>query len=489
MTRVTTTSGPVVGREKAGVFLFAGVPYAAPPVGALRFRAPLPHVGWKEPLECRRFGAAAPQVSTGGMTDPSPVRWSEDCLTLNIQTPSLDDGRRPVLFWIHGGGYRTGQGAIPWYNGAAFCRNGDVVVVSINYRLGALGFTDLSALDGSYATSGVNGTLDQIAALKWVRDNIDRFGGDPEKITIAGESAGGFSVATLLANPQCQGLFRGAIAQSGAGHHTLPPAAGRVVGEHFLRALGADSIAAAHAASVDDILTAQSTVIRELEARAGFVNGLGLPVSPFYPVHGNAVISQAPIDAIRGGAGRDIALLTGTNQDETTLWGYGKVDEARLQQAADGLNAAIPLAVHRRLTPQASAEELLIALTTEHMFRIPAIRLAEARAQQGASTWMYLFKWRSQAAGGRFGATHALEIPFAFNNLGQPGVPAFLGPGEPPQGLADHMHEAWIRFIRSGDPGWAPYDLAARTTYVFADTSAPSVDPESAIRQAWEGLR
>ena len=489
MSIVQTTSGPILGREKGGVFLFAGVPYAAPPVGNLRFRAPEQHPGWSEPLEARKFGPAAPQVSSGGLTDRAPVRWSEDCLTLNIQTPALDDGRRPVLFWIHGGAYRTGQGAIPWYSGTSFCRNGDIVVVSINYRLGALGFTDLSMLGREFASSAVNGTLDQIAALEWVRDNIDRFGGDPAKVTIAGESAGGFSVGTLLANPRCTGLFRGAIPQSGAGHHTLPTDCGRVVGEQFLQTLNADNSLRVEAAGVDEILAAQVKVIGQLEASEGFVNRLGSTVSPFYPVHGNTFIPEAPIEAIRKGAGHTVAVLLGNNQDETTLWGYGKVDENKLARAVSSYAAHAPLAAYRSTHPGATAEALLIALTTDHMFRIPAVRLAEARATLGSPTWMYLFAWRSRANGGKLGATHALEIPFAFNNLNQPGVKLFLGDGGNPQSVADTMHAAWTRFIRSGNPGWDAYDLVRRATFVFDDRSRLELDPGAETRRAWEGVR
>ena len=201
MTIAQTAQGAVQGREKDSVLLFAGIPYAAPPVDNLRFRAAQPHESWSSVRPALKFGPAAPQIASGGMTDSASVRWSEDCLTLNIATPALDDRARPVLVWIHGGGYRTDQGAIPWYNGSSFALAGDIVVVSINYRLGALGFADLSRFGEAYETSGINGTLDQITALLWVRDNIGNFGGDPAKITIAGESAGGFSVCTLLGSP------------------------------------------------------------------------------------------------------------------------------------------------------------------------------------------------------------------------------------------------------------------------------------------------
>ena len=175
MSIVETTTGPIEGREKDGTLLFAGIPYAAPPVGERRFKAAVAHDSWQEVRAAKRFGAAAPQIATGGMTDSAQVRWDEDCLTLNISTPAADGAKRPVLFWIHGGGYRTGQGAVPWYAGTRFAAQGDIVVVSINYRLGALGFTDLTHLGPDYATSGVNGLQDQIFALQWVHENIERF--------------------------------------------------------------------------------------------------------------------------------------------------------------------------------------------------------------------------------------------------------------------------------------------------------------------------
>ncbi|MDA1074370.1 MAG: carboxylesterase/lipase family protein [Proteobacteria bacterium] len=484
----STTRGPIIGREKEGVLLFAGIPYAAPPIGGLRFHAPLAHAPWSEPKDTRKFGPAAPQVATGGMTDAVSPRWSEDCLTLNIQTPALD-GSRPVLVWIHGGAYRTGQGATPWYNGTSFATNGDIVVVSINYRLGALGFTDLSRFGSEFATSGVNGTLDQITALMWVRDNIAGFGGDPSKVTIAGESAGGFSVSTLLGCPAAQGLFRAAIPQSGGAQHTLPEQAGEIVADAFLAAVGVDTAEGLQAIDVDEILRAQSQVIADLEGGVGSNNKLGVAVSAFYPVVGNRILSQSPIDAIRQGVGASIPVLTGWNKDETTLWGYGKVDEAKLERFADNLGATAALQVYREQRPDASANDLLIALTTDHMFGIPAIRLAEARAGAPASTWMYCFCWESRAMNGRLKATHALEIPFAFDNLSRPGVDAFIGDGPLPQEVADVMHQTWIRFIREGNPGWQPYSEPDRVVMCFDTESELRNDPRAAERQAWSGLR
>ena len=479
-----TASGQVQGREKSGVLLFAGIPYAAPPVEGRRFRAAQPHERWSGVREARKFGPAAPQVATGGMTDPAPVRWDEDCLTLNVQTPGLDDAGRPVLVWIHGGGYRNGQGAVPWYNGARFAAHGDIVAVTINYRLGALGFTDLSRFGPEFATSGVNGILDQIAALEWVCDNIAGFGGDPTKVTIAGESAGGFSVATLLGSPRAEGLFRGAIPQSGAAQHVLPKPAGDVVADRFLDALGVDGPVGLEAASVDAVLEAQGAVIDALDRRPGLQTKLGVPVSTFYPTVGSDVLPEPPLDAIRVGLSAGVAVLAGSNRDETTLWGYGEVDAVRVERTAQTLGGPRLLETYRRTRPGASAQELMTAITTDHMFRIPAIRLAEAR---GANTWLYQFNWRSRVA--HLGATHALEIPFAFDNLHQPGVAAFVGAGPSPQHVADAMHGAWTRFVRAGDPGFPPYSLGRRETMVFDDVSTLVEDPAGEERVAWDGLR
>jgi para-nitrobenzyl esterase len=491
MQRITvdTLSGPLEGRSKEDTFLFAGVPYAAPPVDDLRFKAPRPHATWSEPRQAFKFGPAAPQVATGGMTDAQPVRSSEDCLTLNIATPACDGGKRAVLFWIHGGGYRTGQGSIPWYNGAAFAKNGDIVTVSINYRLGALGFADLTHFGADFKTSNVNGTLDQIAALTWVKDNIARFGGDPAKITIAGESAGGFSVATLLGCDSANRLFQRAIPQSGAAHHTLPKDAAEQTTERFLSDLGINNAVGVLAASTEQILEAQTRTLASLETGAGVTNKLGTPVSPFYPAHGTELLPQASIDAIASGSGSDVAVLTGTNKDETTLWGYGEVDAAKLDRIADAYGASATIDAYRATNQEASPEDILIALTTDHMFRIPAIRLAEARQSHSAETWMYLFNWQSRAFEGRLKATHALEIPFAFDNLSRAGVDAFIGPGERPQHVAQVMHQAWIDFVNEGDPGWAAYNSVERATMVFDDESAVQNDPAGAERAAWDGIR
>lgn len=491
MTIVETTSGPIEGREKDGTLLFAGVPYAAPPIGEARFKAARPHESWTEVRPAKRFGPAAPQTAAGGLTASATVRWDEDCLTLNVCTPGADGKRRPVLFWVHGGAYRTGQGAIPWYAGGRFAANGDIVVVSINYRLGALGFLDLTHLGSDYATSGVNGLLDQITALRWVRDNIERFGGDPEKITIAGESAGGFAVSTLLASPETVGLFRAAIPQSGAAQQTLPKSAGEVCAEKFMASIGARTAEELAAVSAEAVLDVQNKVADEIGDGPGTLKAFGVPVSAFYPVEGNAVIPKRPLDAIAEGMGGNIAVMAGSNRDETTLWGYGEVDEEKVERHAELYGAAAVLDVYRKTRPGIDAEKLMIAMTTDHMFRIPAIRMLEARlaADSNSRNWSYLFCWKSRAFEGRLGATHALEIPFAFDNLDRAGVDIFIGPGEKPQHVADVMHKAWTKFVRDLDPGWGAYSTDERLTMRFDDESEIEADPDSEERLAWEGLR
>ncbi|HAQ22363.1 MAG TPA: carboxylesterase [Acidimicrobiaceae bacterium] len=498
---VRIAQGDLRGRHRRGVQLFAGIPYAAPPTGPRRFRAPEPAQPWDGIRDARRFGPAAPQLPGEGLTNQIPVPWDEDCLTLNVVTPScepseLDGALRPVYVWIHGGAYKHGQGSTPWYDGTSFAARGDVVVVTINYRLGALGFCNLgSHLGDDFATCGINGTLDQIAAVKWVRENVAAFGGDPDRITIGGESAGAFSVSNLLAMPSTRGLFHQAIAQSGALHHTFDPVEGKAIAGEFLAALGqptADELMAVH---VDAILEAQEQVS---VARG---QGTGRSQEPFYPVWGHDLLPDDPRDLVAGGHGSDVPLLTGTNEDELSLWGVSAVDSAGLADVV-GRTTGDPeamLEVYRqRLGDERTGEVapgwLACAIGSDKVFGIPAIRHAEYRHAHDAVTWMYRFSWDSRAFDGLFGAAHALEIPFSFNTIDRPGVDVFLGPGDRPTTLAETMHDAWISFIRNGDPStstlgeWPPYTPDDRAVMELDDECVLLHDPRPNERQAWEGI-
>jgi len=493
-----TSTGPVEGRVKEGVLLFAGIPFAEAPVGRLRFAPPAPHPGWREPRPAQRFGNAAMQPAGSGLTASPPRRMGEDCLTLNITTPGLDDAGRPVLVWIHGGGFRAGQGAIPWYNGTSFAKRGDIVTVSLNYRLGALGFGNLSGLSDSLATTGANGILDQIAALEWVRDNIAAFGGDPSRVTIAGESAGAMSVGILLGCPRVRGLFRGAIAQSGAAHHVLSRETGRAIADRLLARLDARSLEALLAIHAERILEAQSALEVELasSSRRGATDVSGAGGMPFQPSVGCDALPDSPLDVVRQGSASEVALLVGTNAHESTLWNQGETDTQRLEKITGRYlpDSSTALDAYRSDHPGASPFDLLVALTTDYMFRIPALRLAEAHAASGGQSWNYLFSWESRAFGGRLGATHALEIPFTFNNLERMGVDAFIGEGPTPQALADEMHAAWIAFVRDGSPAtaarpWPRFDPETRALMEFGDEVGVRNDPFPNSRAVWEGVR
>lgn len=427
------------------------------------------------------------------MTANREVRWDEDCLTLNVATPGVDETRRPVFVWIHGGAYQTGQGNIPWYSGSSFASRGGIVTVSINYRLGALGFADLSRFGSQYQDSGANGLLDMVAALEWVRDNIASFGGDPSRVTIGGESAGAFATSTLLTMPAAEGLFHRAIAQSGGGHHTVTPTQAAAVGDLLLTELGVSTIDELRALEPRSILDAQVTVQAKVTGDESVKDALKLTTQPFYPVTGG-VVPEAPHLAASKGVGRNVALLTGSNLHETTLFMADKHDESKVRRLiaeySDNIDAMIDA---YRSEGVVDAHDMAVAISTDWSFRIPAVRMAEAREPTGAPTWLYLFSWESRHRSLR--STHALEVPFTFNTLDAPGVDMFLGPGDVPYELANVMHDAWISFIATGDPStqatgpWPQYGLEDRHVMEFNEASTVESDPNGITREAWAGIR
>ena len=461
-------------------------------MGQSRYRPAGPPPRWDGVRDATRFGAAAPQPSGEGVLSAPPKVMDEDCLTLNVTTPAADGGRRPVLVWIHGGGFRTGTGAIPWYDGTSFCTNGDIVVVSINYRLGALGYLHLE--DAGRPAAGSAGLADQVAALRWVRDHIASFGGDPASITVAGESAGAMSVGALLGSPATAGLFQRAILQSGAADHCVDRTTAGRVADRFLVELGAVRGTAPggrsrdpYEADVDAVLAAQvateQALARDAEVRT--VSGISNLGMVFQPVVGTDLLPEPPLHAVGDGAGAGVDVMIGTNLDEMSIFGRPRTDEAALHRHLDAMlgdgRAAEAAAAYRlRLGRDAAPVDVLLAARTDHVFRAPAIRLAEAHR---GSTWTYLFTWESWVPG--LGSAHALEIPFVFDNLHQPGVEPFLGAGPSPQALADAVHHAWIGFVRDGDPGWDRYEPGRRTTMVFGDGTSPEDDPLGAERGLW----
>lgn len=484
---VSTTSGKVQGLEKAGVLQFRGLPYAQAP----RFGPPVPIEPWDGVRDCVSFGPIAPQLAGGleAMLGGGNSPQNEQCLYLNVFTPAVDDGARPVMVSIHGGGFTAGAGSIPWFNGSRLARAGDVVVVTINYRLGALGFLLVDGFPGS----GNNGIRDQIAALGWVRENIASFGGDPSNVTIFGESAGGMSVGTLLGTPSAAGLFHRAIPQSGAAStvHSVDEAAS--VTEGVMSSVGVRSVDALVDVPVESLLSAQRAVATPAAASA----------LPFRPVVDGVVVPVPPLDAVRAGAAADIPLLTGTTTDEWNLFavmdvGSGSLDEARLLRRAArfaGDRARELVDLYRSSRPDATIGDVWTAMVTDWFFRMPAVRLASAQAAHQPQTYMYEFAYRSTAFDGALGACHAVDLPFVYDNLDAGGVAMLLGPVDSgSRGLASAASRAWLAMAHSGAPAhdglpeWAPYNVTDRAVMVLDRACRLVFDPGSAERQFWESL-
>lgn len=480
---VVTGSGRVAGIDRGGVLQFRGLPYAAAPIGDLRWHPPQPPAPWAGIRQADRFGPVAPQVPSPLTLLPRAdnVEISEDCLSLNVYTPSTDGTPRPVLVWIHGGAFTGGSGRNPWYNGSSFARQG-VVVVTINYRLGALGFLQLG---DEFPGSGNCGLLDQVAALRWVQDNIAAFGGDPRNVTVFGESAGAMSVGALLAMPAAEGLFQGAILQSGAASSASDMARAEETAARLVSRLG--GLDALRSAPVERLLAAQSEVVAERGAPGGRL--------PFQPVVDRATLPHLPLESIRKGSAAGVRLLTGTTRDEMTLLlaavpGWRDVSEEqvvrRVDRAVPGRGRSLYDAYRGLIGASAMPADLWASIETDRVFRIPAIHLAEAMGRRTPNVWMYLFTWESPALDGALGACHALELPFVWNTLSE-ATESFTGGGPEARALAEAMHGSWVRFAAGGDPGWPRYEAGRRITRVFGPGEEAAQDPRTEMRRLWDG--
>lgn len=489
----TTRSGQVRGTAHDDVLVFRGIPFAAPPVGELRWQLPQREAAWEGVRDATTFGpiAVQGQMILEQLMGGEASEQSEDCLFLNVWTPATD-GSRPVMVWIHGGAFQFGSGSTPWYDGSRFVQHGDVVLVTINYRLGPLGFMFLDELFDGFSGSGNLGIADQVAALEWVRDNIAGFGGDPNDVTIFGESAGAGSVGTLLGTPSARGLFSKAILQSGAASWGLSTDDANVRTRKVLAELGITP------GDTDALMAATSESIVAASAILGSEVGSG--GLPYAPVHDGHVLPAPPLDAIADGSSAGVAVLCGTNADEMTLFTIvdptlATLDDAGIAERLAGfdptIDAASLLRTYRDHKAGASTQDVWVAMASDGVFRIPAIQLVEAHRAHGPA-WMYYFTWATPAFGGVLKSTHALEIPFVFDNLDQPGVEMFTGDGADRQSIADGMHAAWIAFARTGDPShpgipaWPAYDLDRRATMQIDATWQLVDDPEGDVRKYWE---
>lgn len=487
---VGTTAGRVLGAASGGAFRFLGVPYAAPPVGAHRLLAPAPPYPWDGVREALAYGPTSQRPEdeiVGGIPEPSIP--GDDILTVNVFTPEVGAAALPVLVWIHGGGFFAGSPASPWYDGGRFARDG-VVVVTVGYRLGAEGFL---VLEGAPANRAV---LDWIAALRWVQDNIAAFGGDPGRVTLAGQSAGAVAVTTLMALAQApgpaDGLFQRAVSMSGvAAARRLEDArhTAAAIAERLGVAPSRDEVAAV---PIDRFHDAQLALRRAAESGAGLPGPDGSMGDrlPYAPVVDGDLLDRKPLKAVAAGAAGGADLLAGATRDEITLGvarevgGLGELDEPVLATLLTHLGVAAE--DFRRLHQHRPAPAVFGQAVTDRMFRSRVHQLAEARATGGGSgrTFLYEFQWPSPVADGRLGAAHCLDLPFVFDNLDAAEVADMAGP-HPPQALADLMHRCWVRFVTDGDPGWPAHDLADRTTMVFDMESGPVADPFATERALW----
>lgn len=466
---VSCPAGALTGLDRGSTAVFKGIRFAT----AERFAPPADVSSWDGELDATAFRAQSPQVHgmLEQMLGSSSVPTDEDCLHLNVYTPACDDRRRPVLVWIHGGAYVTGGGSMPWYDGSRLGELGDVVVVTINYRLGALGFLGVRN----------SGTLDQVSALRWVARNIASFGGDPGDVTVFGESAGGSAVVALLAIPAADALFHRAIAMSPsilqlrhAGHATRYEA-------DMLEHLDRTSVDELHAVPLDDLLDAQSKIL--VAASAG--------LKCFAPTEGTEDVPGRILEV----AGQDHRpLVIGTTRDEMNLFtvfdpSRSGFDDARLHSEFEhrfGAAADDAVERYRAHRPGLDANRLTAAMQTDEVFRWPAQSLAAERAAAGAPTWMYQFDWETPVFGGGLGSCHGLDIPFAFDNLHRPGVELFTGTADDRQPVADQFSRAILSFARGGDPGWPAYDVTTRATQRIGPEPELVKDPEPGLRELWE---
>lgn len=452
MTVVTTTSGAVRGVRNAGISTFHAVPYAAAPVGAARFQPPSPPLPWPGVRDAIAPGPVAPQPPSRLERVMGPIRHAgpqhEDCLSVTVWTPGTD-GNRPVLVWLHGGGFSSGAGSAEWYSGERLAAAGDIVVVSVNYRLGALGFLALEPGTGN------QGLLDMVAALRWVQANIAAFGGEPTRVTVAGQSAGALSALAMMASPEVSGLFRRVILQSGPfGLPPDQPAAAQATAELFRATLDVPA-SALHDVPVAALLDAQ--------LRVAAATAAPLSLAPPFQLVVDAVVPPDPAAAVGAGAGAGIDMLIGYNRDEAAAFIGGSEQIAQVSRdfvinaAAAWLGDAAEAAYARH--EPAPPGEIAMALVDEHMFGA-CDRLAAARAATGERVYGYRFDWRP--TGSPFGACHCLELPFVFGNPTAWHDAPMLA-GQFPVALAEAVQAAWIAFVRTGDPHrpgtatWSPY--------------------------------
>jgi len=490
---VETRSGRVRGAVHRGALAFLGIPYARAAAGRLRFLAPQLPEPWPGVRDCFEPGQGAPQRSTmpswlQGLAG-NPRVTGEDCLRVHVFTPAADARPRPVLVWIHGGGFVFGSGSAPVYDGAALAREHDVVVITLNYRLGALGFGQLDAVARGGPFASNVGLRDQVAALAWVREHAAAFGGDPDNVTVFGESAGAMSIGALLGSPLARGSFRRAICQSGAAHHVSSRDGAARMAHALLRAL---ELTSAHAERLCDV-PLDALVDAQIRAAASVPAPWGL--LPWQPALDDDVLPRAPLDAIADGSARGVSLLIGTNRDEYNLFlmsgAVRAMDEARLRtvitRVVGAERADDARALYRELLPRALPVDVWSLLQTHRVFRAPAEHLADLAAKHTPETYAYLFSWSPPLAPSRVGSCHALEIPLVFGTHRRPLLRPLYATAS---SLSREMQASWVTFAREGTPAdarWRPHQPGS-TPHVLGPRDAVALARFEQARAFWAEL-
>ena len=493
---IELNKGKLQGYIDRGIEVYRGLPYAEPPIGEFRFNAPEPKGSWSGILDASSLGPVAPQTISPFTPQPPPPQSEEDCLTLNIYTPATDQKKRPVMFWIHGGSFKNGSSRN--YDGVPLAKRGDVVVVVINYRLGPLGFLYLP--DAPNVSANV-GLLDQITALKWIKENIVKFGGDPENITLFGESAGAACICCLLGMPTAKGLYNRIIPQSGSTS---------LVGARYERAIATtqrlfsllgiekDDVDSLRKLSADEIIKAQTKMDQQvLEGGTAFALG-------YSPLIGDKTLPTHPLKAILDGETKNIEVLHGTNKDEMRLWELWYPGVKNSEELFNRLNMMMKLmgqseekvreVIDIYSEGRADPTEIYSAIVTDSFFRVPSIRLAEMQSKNQPDTYMYMFTYPSPIRNGSLGSVHAIEIPFVFGTLDMPrDLKIFPASNEETEGLSAKMMDSWISFARSGNPNhqeipdWEQYGKN-RATIIFGKDVKAVNDPYSKERAIWDDI-
>ncbi|WP_436791673.1 carboxylesterase/lipase family protein [Yinghuangia sp. YIM S10712] len=486
---VVTGQGRLAGRLlDDGGAVFAGIPYAEPPVGALRLRPPQPPRRWEGVRDATRFRAAPPQ--TPHPLSPPGAVYDEDCLHVNVWTPDIR-GRRPVMVWIYGGAFESGSATPPTTDGQWLMRGGDVVVVSFHYRVGALGFAHLSGIGGeAWAGTANLGLQDQVAALRWVRENITRFGGDPDNVTLFGNSAGASAIGCLLAMPSARGLFRRAVMMSPPIARIYAPATADRLAADLLDALGVTRPEQLADVPAERILSAQAEIVpADMGVRA-------LPGGRAWgPVLDGTVLPRTPLQAAAAGDTKGITLLIGANRDEMLIYelmqqagGSGpQLDDGTLYDeiaGAVGAPAASALIeAYRAAEPDATPARLRLRFLGDHLYRVPAWRMAEAHTRAGGTAYRYLFSADLPVVG----SAHGMEVPFVFGGHDKSeGALSQLYRDWPGSAELGHrMTTAWAEFARTGDPGWAPHSPGAVQACEFGSAMGFVAEPPASTAAAW----